>query len=447
MVLEICTVGGFDEVGKNMTAIRVDDEVVICDMGLHLDPYIRHTQTNQKPGDKKPDISTSKLTQIGALPDINQIAAWKRKVIAILPTHGHLDHVGAIPWLAKQFTAPIICTPYTAEVIKAICTDEKINLKNEIRTLQTNSKIKLSEKITIEFLNMTHSTPQAVMICIHTPYGQVLYGNDFKLDDHPTLGKKPNYGRLKELNDVVCFICDSIYSGKAQKTPSERIAREMLKEVMLETDSEGKAVIISTFSSHLARLQSILEFGKKMNRKIVFLGRSLAKYVQAGENINIINFKDHIDLKKYRKKIDIKLKQLSKNPSKYLIVCTGHQGEEGSVLSRIADGTTGFKLHSGDHVIFSCTTIPSELNIASREVLESKLKKQHVRIFKDIHVSGHAAKEDLRRIIQLIKPEHIIPAHGNAKMANAMVELCVEEGFKLDEDVHIMHDGDFIEFD
>ncbi|MBU2560896.1 MAG: RNase J family beta-CASP ribonuclease [Nanoarchaeota archaeon] len=442
MAIEICPVGGYNEVGKNMTAIKVDDEVVIIDMGLHLDPYIKYTEDE----DLVKEITANTLTKIGAIPDLGPIKHWRKQVVAVVPTHAHLDHVGAIPYLSNKFDADIVCTPFTAEVIKAICRDEKIKLENDIRVLNPNSSMNVTKKIKIEFLNVTHSTPQTVMVAVHTPYGKVLYCNDFKFDDHPVIGKKPNYERLKELakENVRCLIVDGTRSGEAQKTPSEQVAKEMLRDVMMGCDSTGKAVIITTFSSHLARLQSIIEFGHKMNRKVVLMGRSLGKYVTAAENIGLVKFTKEVEMATFRKHVKKKLKQISKNPSKYLIVCTGHQGEPKSVLSRIANGEFEFHFGKEDHVIFSCAIIPTALNHANREILEGKLKRFGVRIFKDIHVSGHAAKEDLRDLINMVKPQHIIPAHGDINMASSLSELAMEMGYRVGENVHIMQNGQFL---
>ncbi|NQU78260.1 RNase J family beta-CASP ribonuclease [Candidatus Woesearchaeota archaeon] len=446
MAIEICTVGGYNEVGKNMTAIRVDDEVVIIDMGLHLEPYIKYTDEE---GDALKEISANTLTKIGAIPNLTPINHWLKKVVAVVPTHAHLDHVGAIPYLSNKFNADIICTPFTAEVIKAICKDEKIRLNNDIKVLNPNSAVKVTSKIKIELINITHSTPQTAMVAIHTPYGKIVYGNDFKFDNHPVLGKKPNYERLKKLGEegVICLIVDGTRSGSPQKTPSEQVAKEMLRDVMLGCESEGKAVIVTTFSSHLARLQSIIEFGKKMGREVVLLGRSMGKYVAAGENIGIIKFSDKVDMATFRKHIAKKLKKISKNPGKYLIVCTGHQGEPKSVLSRMIDDQFEFSLGKGDQVIFSCTTIPTTVNYANREILEGKMKRKGVRIFKDIHVSGHAAKEDLRDLINMVKPDHIIPAHGDITMASSLSELAMEMDYRVGEDVHIMQNGQFLTID
>ncbi len=444
-MIEICAVGGYDEIGKNMTAVKVGDEVVIIDMGLHLESYIRYTEEE---GDIV-EISANELSKIGAIPNDNVIKDWRSKVKAIIPTHAHLDHVGALTFLSNKYSAPILCTPFTAEVIKAISRDEKIKLKNEIKVLNVNSIYYISDKIKIEFINMTHSTPQTVMVAVHTPEGILLYANDFKFDNHPTLGKKPNYNKLEELGKkgVKVLICDCTRAMRPIKTPSELVAREMLRDVMLGVNSKGKTVIVTTFASHLARLKSIIEFGKKMNRKVIFLGRSLAKYTEAGEKAGIVKFSKEVEIVKFGKQIKRRIKQLEKTgKDKCLLVVTGHQGEPKSTLSKIVNGTIPFKFNSEDHVIFSCTVIPSDINIKNRAELEKRLRAHGVRIFRDIHASGHASREDLRDLINLVKPKHIIPAHGEKEMKDALVDLAIEKGYKKGKTVHIVHDGDKLSF-
>ena len=442
MGIEICTVGGYEEIGKNCTAIRVDDEVVICDMGVHLDKFIPLTEE----ADDVINIPPKVLMREGAIPDISKIRDWRDKVIAIMPTHAHLDHVAAIPFIANRFDAPIICTPYTAAVIRAILKDERMSIPNEIKELNVNATYKLSEKITIEFINMTHSTPHTVTIAIHTPYGIVMYANDFKFDSNPTLGKKPNFKRLRELGDsgkVVALMFDSTYSLLNAKCPSESVAKAMLKEVMLGTDSKGKVVLVTTFSSHLARLKSIIEFGKQMNRKIVFIGRSLAKYVKAGEDIGIINFTKDVRMVKFSRERKGVLRKIDSDRGKYLIVCTGHQGEPLAVLPRMVNGEYPFDFKPEDHVIFSSSVIPTQMNIDNREILENKIKRLGVRIFRDVHVSGHAAREDMRDMINLVRPKHVIPAHCELKMAEGVKELALEMGYDK-KNIHISSDGNRI---
>ncbi|MFP4112420.1 MAG: RNase J family beta-CASP ribonuclease [Candidatus Woesearchaeota archaeon] len=436
-MIEICAVGGYSEFGRNMTALRVDDEVIIIDMGLHMDNFIRVQ------GDEDPhNMNNIRLKKANAIPDYTLLKHWKHMVKAIIPTHAHLDHVGAVPFISNKFDAKIICTPFTAEVLKAIISDDKRNLKNPIKVIHPNSSYKISDNIETEFINITHSTPQTPLLAIHTPYGTIVYSNDFKLDSSPMLGSKPNFERIQSLDNVIALITDCTRAWDARKTPSEAVAKEMLRDVMMSTDSDGKAIIVTTFSSHLARLKSIIEFGKAKNRKIVFLGRSLAKYVEAGRKAGIVNFKE-VDIVKYRQAIQKKLKRISKRAEDYLIVVTGHQGEPQSVLSRMAKGEFHFDFKYEDQVIFSCTIIPNEINIANRERLEEKLKEKGVRIFRDIHVSGHAAREDLRDLVNMVKPKHIIPAHGDRDMMDAMKELALEMRYSEDE-IHMLENGDFL---
>jgi len=439
-MIEICTVGGYNEVGKNMTAVNVDGEVVIFDMGIHLESYIKYTEDEDII-----NVNPSELIKVGAVPDITKIEKWKDKVKAIIPTHAHLDHIGAVPYLSSNYDAPILGTPFTIAVLKTILKDEGIAIKNKIRKLAQNSIFQLSKNLKVEFINITHSTPQTVMVALHTKYGIILYANDFKFDRFPTLGEKPNYKRLKELGKkgVLCLIVDSTYSQSCKKTPSESVAKEMLRDVLLGTGNKGKAVFVTTFSSHIARLRSIVECGKKMNRKIVFLGRSLSKYCKASESVGIAKFSD-VRIVKYRKDIKRTLGKMHKSGiGKYLVVLTGHQGEPKAALSRIVNGELGFNFEPDDHVVFSCKTIPTPTNMENRRVLEEKLKNQHVRIFTDIHVSGHAAREDSRDLIELVRPKHIIPAHGEHKMTSAMADLALEMGYK-EKDIHVMKNGQML---
>ncbi|MFH1133986.1 MAG: RNase J family beta-CASP ribonuclease [Nanoarchaeota archaeon] len=438
-MIELLAVGGYDEVGRNMTALKVGEQVVLFDMGVHLENYIRLTEDE--------DIirlSPELLIKENAVPNITKLGAWQKKVCAIIPTHAHLDHVGAIPLLSNQFDADIICTPFASAVIRSIVRDEGLKLKNKIRELNVNSRIKV-HGLDVEFINMTHSTPQTVMVALHTPKGIVLYANDFKFDMYPVLGQKPDFKRLEELGrqGVLALIVDSTYAGLAQKMPSETVAKEMLRDVMLGTDARGKAIIVTTFSSHLARLKSIIEFGKKLNRKVIFLGRSLAKYTLAGEEVGIVNFSKEVEVVKYSSKIGRSLKRIMREGKhKYVMVVTGHQGEPKSTLAKMASGELPFRFDREDHVIFACKVIPTPTNEANRAALEQKLRYHDIRIFTDIHISGHAAREDLRDLIKLVRPKHVIPAHGDLVKRSALKDLALQMGYASEKSVHLLKNGD-----
>jgi ribonuclease J len=438
MTIEVCTIGGYSSVGGNSVAVKVDEEVVILDMGLNMEKYIQYT-------DDREDVSGKtyeELRKVKAVPDYTAIEDWKKKVIGLVPSHAHLDHVGAAPFSAGLFpSAPIVCTPYTAEVLKTICYDEQMKLPNKIISINLNDSYKLSDKITAEFVHVTHSVPHTAIVVLHTPYGKILYANDYKFDLQPTLGKKPNFERLKELGGegVLLLIVECLYAHENRKMPSESVAQQMLKDVMLGVNSKGKAMIVTTFSSHIARLKSIIDMGKKLNRKIVFLGRSLSKYVIAAQRVQLVDFEKDVELIRHRDKVHKMLQKIQKEGrDKYLIVCTGHQGEPKAILSQIARGEINFSFEQGDIVIFSCSVIPAEANKRNREKLEAQLKGKGIRIFTDVHVSGHAAREDHRDMLEYVKPQHIIPAHAGVEKASLLAELALELGFK---NTHLMEDG------
>jgi len=440
-MIEIYAVGGYNEVGKNCTAIKVDDEVIIVDLGIHLENYIKLTEDEDLI-----DVDADKLIDVGAVPDVSVLNKIKNKIKAIVISHAHLDHVGAVPYLANKFNCPIIGAPFTNEVLKAILKDDRIELNNEIKTLNSNSIFKLSKNIKIEFIHITHSTPHTSLVAIHTKYGIVLYANDFKLDYTPTLGKPPNFKRMKEIGKkgVIALVVESTYASDARKMPSEKVAKEMLGDVLLNTNNKNNLILVTTFSSHIARLKSIIEFGRRLNRKIIFMGRSLSKYVKAAEKCGIVKFSKDVEILRFGRQIEKKMKKVERDREKFLLVMTGHQGEPKSVLTRIARGDLKFKLLHEDNVIFSCKTIPTPTNIDNRQALENELKLLGVRIFKDIHQSGHAAREDLRDFINIVKPKKIVPAHGNKEMKEALANLAEEMGYKLDKNVFLVKNGNKI---
>ncbi len=436
MTLEIIPIGGFSEVGRNCVAIKHDDEIVICDMGLMLDKYIEFTESIDQ---QRSMINGKKLIQIGAAPDMNILGDLKKYVVAICATHGHLDHVGAIPFLSNKFDADIHATPFTAEVIESLSNRDGLPLKNKIIRHPINSRFRLTRKIDLEFINVTHSIPETVAIAVHTRDGTVIYMNDFKFDVSPTLGQKTNTKRLIQLRGVKALIIDSLYAHKNEKCPSEKIAEQMLYDTLLGTDTEGKMIIVTTFSSHIARLKAIVRLGEQLNRKVVFLGRSIDKYTAASERAGIHSFKGQVKMYAYRDKIEGFLAKMD-DPGKYLLVATGHQGEPKAVLSRII--TEGkLKLRPDDIVVFSSKTIPAGDNVKNKAKLDEILHKKHVRVFNDVHVSGHGAREDHRVLLQLLKPENIIPTHGGIKQLEAFKDLATRElGYKK-EKVHILYNG------
>lgn len=439
-MLTIHAIGGYNEVGKNMTALECDGDVILFDAGLYLPAIVGVEEREKIPTD-------AGMRALGALPNDLYLdgKGLKEKVRAILISHAHLDHVGAVQYVANRYRADVVGTPFTIEVLKTLLSESAQKVKNRLVSVKPDQTYVVRGKrdYKVEFLNMTHSTIQSSMIAVHTPYGVVIYGNDYKFDNTPVMGEKPNYRRLKELSKIgiKALVVDCLYAADERKTPSEKIARGLLEDVLFTTDNYKSGIVITTFSSHIARLKSIVEFGKRLNRDIIFVGRSLNKYARAAEKIGMAPFLKDVRVATYRNQLDKVLRQANKNKSKTMIVCTGHQGEPGSILDRMARNVLTYQLSADDHVIFSSKTIPTPVNEANRAELEKRLRKHHARIFDNVHVSGHGGREDLRDLLRLTNPEHVIPSHGDTEKLKAGANLAIELGYKLNKNVHIMFNG------
>jgi len=451
--MEVCTIGGYEEVGKNMTAVKIGDDVILFDAGVFLPALVEIQEMERNRGEPK-DYGYEFLQKSGALPDDSVLdkLGWRDKVRALIIGHAHLDHIGAVPYIAPRYPdAKIIATPFTIEFLERTLRDEKISLRNKRIRLNENSSYLIHGKsgdYKIEFIHATHSTIQCVFVVLYTREGTFFYTLDFKLDDHPVMGQPPNYKRLAEIakKGIDVLVIDSLYSGTERKTPSERIARDLVEDAIASVRNKNSALVISTFSSHIARLKSIVDFGKKTGRKIVFLGRSLDRYVECASNVDQCSFRKNIVILKYRKQINSFLRKVNQEKGKYLVVCTGHQAEKGSVLDRITNGETPLELSEGDNVIFSSSVIPTEVNIKARAEMDAKLKKKGVRIQSDIHVSGHGSREDLRDLLEILKPKHIIPAHGSIDIETPMIELASEVGYKSGITSHLSSNGKVLKF-
>jgi len=437
-MIEVWAVGGYSEVGsKNMTAIRVDDEVIILDMGYNVGRIVEY---EGREGEELSKLPYEKMLKIDAIPNDTEFhKEWGKMVKAIVIGHAHIDHCGAVRLLAPRYkNAPIIGTPFTIEVIRN--TLEGKRLQNKIIPLNPSSKYEISNNITIELVNMTHSTPQTSAIVIHTKYGKIVYANDYKLDDHPLIGKKPDYKRLKEISkNCIALISDTTRVELSGHTPSEMLAREMLKDVLLRYLNRDVGIIVTTFSSHIARLSTLINIAKRMGREPILVGRSLFNYLSAAKKAKV--YSTDAKVYGYKSQVNKALRNANKEKGKYLVICTGNQGEPNAILTRIANDETPYKLSEDDIVVFSCTVIPTLVSEANRKIVESKLMSKNARIFKDIHVSGHASREDQKEFLQILKPKHYFPTHGGIEKQVAAAKIAESIGYELNKTIHILQDG------
>lgn len=440
MSVEVIAIGGYEEVGRNMTAVKVGEDVIIFDMGIHLDRISIHEDTDI---DRMHSLD---LIERGVIPDDTLMKDVDGKVKGIVFSHGHLDHIGAVAKLAHRYDAPLIGTPYTAALIqKQINGERKFKVNNPIKTLNPGGKMKLSEDITLEFVQSTHSIPQAVFPVLHTPEGIIVYALDFKFDNHQKVSPPPDYRRLKELGrkGVLALIVEStnIKDTNEVKTYSERIARNILEDLMRGPLYEKTGMIVTTFSSHVERVQTIADIAKKSHREILFLGRSMERFCGIAESQGILKLPKNSSIYGSPKVVNKALMKAEDNREKYLLVTTGHQGEPDALLPRIANGKTPFNIKKGDNVIISAPIIPNPTNAANRHIMERRLKASGARIYANAHVSGHAGREDHRDFIRMLKPQHIIPAHGDLSMLSAYGELAEEEGYRIGNNVHILRNA------
>ena len=436
----IIAVGGYNEMGRNMTAVHVGGDIIIFDMGLRLDQVQIHEDVEIE------RMHSLDLIKIGAIPDDTVMKGVDGTVRAIVCTHGHLDHIGAISKLAHRYRAPIIATPYTIGLIKQLIKSErKFPAENELVEMNAGETKEVSKNLSIEFIRVQHSTLDCVFIAVHTPRGILLYANDFKMDRTPTLGEPPDIKRLKQIGKegVFLMITESTNAAIAGKTPSERIAKALLNDVLIGTEETESGVIVTTFSSHIARIAATLEIAKKMDRIPVLMGRSMDKYVKLAAKMGYVQLPENLKIYGVRKNIDKAFARIaSEGKEKYLPIVTGHQGEPGAVLERISMDNTGYRIESGDKVIFSANVIPTPSTRANRHALETKLKMRGARIYDGIHVSGHACKEDHWELLRMINPEHVIPAHGNIVMHSSYIEMAESTGYVLGDTLHLLRNGE-----
>lgn len=440
MTVEVIAIGGYEEVGKNMTAVMVNEDVIIFDMGIHLDRISIHEDTDI---DRMHSLD---LIERGVIPDDTLMKDVDGKVKGIVFSHGHLDHIGAVAKLAHRYDAPLIGTPYTMALVeKQIKGERKFKVNNPIKKLNPGGKMKLSKDITLEFVQSTHSIPQAVFPVLHTPDGIIVYALDFKFDNHQKVSPPPDYKRLKELGKkgVLTLIVETtnVKELGESKTYSERIARNILEDLMKGPLVEKTGMLITTFSSHVERVQTIADIAKKSNREILFLGRSMERFCGIAESQGILTLPKNSSIYGSPKAVNRALTKAEDNRENYLLVTTGHQGEPDALLPRIAKGKTPFNIKKGDNVIISAPIIPNPTNAANRHIMERRLKSNGARIYSNAHVSGHAGREDHRDFIRMLKPTHIIPAHGDLSMLSAYGELAEEEGYRIGSNVHILRNS------
>jgi len=293
-------------------------------------------------------------------------------------------------------------------------------------------------------VRMQHSIIDTVVPVLHTPHGAVVYVNDFKLDRTPVIGDPPDFARYRQIGKegVLAMIVESTNIEMNGRTPSERIARDLVRDTITSYEDDKNGIMVSTFSSHIARIKTIAECAHEIGRKPILIGRSMERYSATAEQMKLVAFPSSVSMVGNRKSIDRTFRRIMKaGKEHFLPIVTGHQGEPGSILSRIVQEDTSYKIDRGDKIIFSAKIIPNPMNYGQRYLVETRLKMKGARIFDDLHVSGHAYREDHYEMINLLNPEHIIPSHGGLSHTGAYASFAADLGYSLHNDLHLLSNG------
>ncbi|MFU8866755.1 RNase J family beta-CASP ribonuclease [Natronococcus sp.] len=445
MEIEIATIGGYEEVGRQMTAVRAGDDIVIFDMGLNLSKVLIHDNLRTE------GMHSLDLIDMGAIPDDRIMSDLEGDVQAIVPSHGHLDHIGAISKLAHRYDAPVVATPFTCELVREEVEDEqKFGFDNDIVEMDAGETMSIGDHgCELEFVNVTHSIVQAINPVLHTPEGAIVYGLDKRMDHTPVIGDPIDMERFREIgregDGVLCYIEDCTNANKKGRTPSESVAREHLRDVLYSMEDYNGGIVASTFSSHIARVKSIIEFAREIGRQPILLGRSMEQYSGTAKRIGV-DFPSDVEMVGYRQSIDQTLERIMNDgKGNFLPVVTGHQGEPRALLTRMARGETPYDLEEGDKVVFSARVIPEPTNEGQRYQAEKLLGMQGARIYDDVHVSGHLCREGHYEMLDALQPQHLIPAHQNMSGFSGYVDLAANQGYKMGRDLHVTHNGNIIQ--
>ena len=437
--MKIHTIGGYEQVGMNMTAVEVDGELVIFDMGYNMEEVIGSDEQID-------ELTTNQTLETGAIPKDKSI--MNKNIKAIVIGHGHLDHVGAIPKLAGQYDAPIICTPFTKKIVERGLEGDRKNINNDIIEIETGDSYTISDDLELEFIRNNHSIPDATLSYLKTKEGGVIYGNDMKFDRDPVLGENADIERMKEIGeseDLKVMIPGTTNADQDGRVRPEEAVRVEMNQLLENCYDAGGAVFVTTFSSQIQRLNSILE-ANDGRRKVAFVGRSLKEYTQSAEELDLIDLSD-VEVASYYDECEKLMDRIDGERDEWLVIATGNQGEPGSQMDKLASQQYPFSFKKGDHVIFSSRVIPTPPSKANRYWLEKKLTDQGVRLYKNIHTSGHAQKEDHRDFITFLQPENIVPSHGPIQKQGDYLQLAREEGYTLEKDIFLSENGRTIEIE
>ena len=417
-ILRVIPLGGLGEIGKNITAIEYEDEIIVIDCGISF-----------------PDEDMYGIDLV--IPDIKYLLDNKDKVKGLFLTHGHEDHIGAIPYILKQLNMPVYGTKLTIGLVESKLREHDMVSTTKLVPIRHGEIITLN-KLSVEFIRVTHSIAESCALCVHTPIGKILHTGDFKIDYTPIDGRTMDLNRIAQLGNegILLLMADSTNVERQGHSLSEKVIGETLNRII--SNANGR-VIVATFASNIHRMQQIADASMLYDRKIVFSGRSMENISNVAMELGYLHIpEDNI----------IGIEDINKYPSnKITIITTGSQGEPMAGLSRIAFGShRNISIENDDLFIISASPIPGNDKLVSRMINQLFRKGVEV-IYEDleeIHVSGHAYKEELKLIHTLTKPKYFMPVHGEYRHLKHHSDLAVKLGMDR-ENVFTLETGEVLE--
>ncbi len=421
--LKVIPLGGLNEVGKNMTVVEYGEDILIVDCGIGFPDE-----------DEMPGIDL-------VIPDVSYLEANRERIRGIVITHGHEDHIGAVPYILQKLDIPIYGTRLALGIIENKLQEHTLPWKADLRCVKAGDVVSLGASFTVEFIRVNHSIADACALAINTPLGMVVHTGDFKLDLTPIDGDMMDITRLGELGrqGVLLLMCESTNAERPGYTPSETKVGKSLE--MIFTMHPDRRLVISTFSSNVHRVQQIINISARHGRKVAVTGRSMINIVSAAVELGYMKVPEGVlidinDIKRYR-------------PEELTLITTGSQGEPMSALYRMAFGDhSQVTLGLGDLVVLSASAIPGNEKLVGRIINE--LSKMGVSVINDasveVHVSGHACQEELKLMQGLTRPRYFMPIHGEYKHMAANRDLATAMGVPP-ENVFISDIGKILEID
>jgi len=418
--LRIIPLGGLGEIGKNMMVLELPNDMILIDAGLMF------------PEEEMLGVDL-------VIPDISYVRERKKKLRAIIITHGHEDHTGALPYVLRELRAPIYCTRLTRGLISVKLKEHKLLKEADLRMVSPGDKIRLGA-FQVEFVRVTHSIPDSCGLAIRTPVGTVIHSGDFKLDHTPVMGEPTDLPRWAELGTegVLLLLSDSTYAESTGYTPSEQVVGESLNRIM--ATAPGR-VIVATFASLISRVQQVIDAADRNGRRVFITGRSMVGNVQMALELGYLSAP---------KNVLAPIDQLSRTrPEKVAIISTGSQGEPTSALVRMASRDhRHVQIAPGDTVVLSSSPIPGNEMLINRTIDNLGRLGAHILYSRiaDVHVHGHAAQEELKMLLSLVNPRFFVPIHGEYRHLMSHVHLAQAMGLAQDN-TFILEDGDILELD